>query len=388
MTEKILIVDDEIDSLKLIGLMLKKQGFDISVAETGAKALEKAEAGNPDLIILDVMMPDMNGLEVCRRLKSNPTTANTPIIMFTAKTMIDDKVQGFEAGADDYLTKPTHPTELVNRVRSVLQRKSAKLQSPTTPTTSQTSSHKRGMLIGMLGVKGGVGTTTLAINFGAALLISGEKPILADFRLGLGTLGLMLGANGVDSLGKIINEPHLTPAALQSAIITHPSGLRALVASPKPSETLLDFPPEKAITIAQHLRNVGNPAIIDLGYGMSPFMSKFLPEVDKLMYIVEANSIALTLAAEQLQAIDNLIGGGRISVVVINRAQSTLPWHEAENRLNREVKAIISSAPELSFQAMESQTPMVLLQPTAMVSGQFTKLADEMKSRIRSIADG
>ena len=106
------------------------------------------------------------------------------------------------------------------------------------------------------------------------------------------------------------------------------------------------------------------------------------------MYVVEANSIALSMAAEQLHEIDNLIGGGRISVVVINRAQSTLPWHEAENRLNREVKAIISAAPELSFQALESQTPMVLMQPTAMVSGQFTKLADEMKSRIRAITEG
>jgi CheY-like chemotaxis protein/MinD-like ATPase involved in chromosome partitioning or flagellar assembly len=387
MAEKILIVDDEVDSLKLIGLMLKRHGYEVSVAETGGKALEKAESGNPDLIILDVMMPDMNGLEVCRRLRANPKTANTPIIMFTAKTMIDDKVQGFEAGADDYLTKPTHPAELANRVRSVLQRKTTTQAPPSATATPQTTSQKRGMLIGVLGVKGGVGATTLAVNFAAALLNSGEKPILADFQLGLGSLGLMLGANSANGLSRIIGEENLTPIILQNAIFTHQSGLRALVASPKPSENHLDFPAEKAIIITQQLRNLGNPAIIDLGHGLSAFTTKLLPEVDKLMYVVEANTIALTLASEQLQEIDDLIGGGRVSVVVINRAQSTLPWHEAENRLNREVKAIISAAPELSFQAIESQTPMVLMQPTAMVSGQFAKLADEMKSRIHSITD-
>lgn len=389
MAEKILIVDDEVDSLKLIGLMLKRHGYEVSVAETGGKALDKAQNGNPDLIILDVMMPDMNGLEVCKRLKADPRTADTPIIMFTAKTLIDDKVQGFEAGADDYLTKPTHPAELVNRVRSVLQRKPTKQEEDTPATKSPrpiSPPQKRGMLIAMLGVKGGVGTTTLAVNFAAALLGSGEKPILADFRFGQGSLGLMLGANDGSGLGNLVSESTLTPALVQNTIFTHQSGLRALVSSTATSD--LELSADKGIAISQHLRSLGNPAIIDLGYGLNPFVTQFLPEVDKLMYVVEANSIALTLASEQLQAIDSIIGGGRISVVVINRAQSTLPWHEAENRLNREVKAIISPAPELSFQAMESQTPMVLMQPTAMVSGQFTKLADEMKSRIKSITQG
>lgn len=387
MAEKILIVDDEVDSLKLIGLMLKRHGYEVSVAETGTKALEKAQSGNPDLIILDVMMPDMDGLEVCRRLKASEDTANTPIIMFTAKVLIDDKVQGFEAGADDYLTKPTHPAELVNRVRSVLQRKSTK-QTPPTAIPRPQAPQRRGMLIAMLGVKGGVGTTTLALNFAAALLNSGEKPILADYCLRQGSLGLMIGANDDNGLSQLINEHTVTPIMVQNAIFTHQSGLRALIASPKPAEAQTEFSAEKAIAISHHLRILGNPAIIDLGSGLNPFILEFLPEVDKLMYVVEANSVALSLASEQLHEIDNLIGGGHVSVVVINRAQSTLPWHEAENRLNREVKAIISSAPELSFQALESHTPMVLMQPTAMVSGQFTKLADEMKSRIKSIAEG
>jgi len=95
MAEKILIVDDDIDSLKLIGLMLQRQGYDIAAASAGSQALSKVMTDPPDLIILDVMRPDMDGDEGCRRLRANPQTQNIPIIMFTAKTLVDDKVAGF-----------------------------------------------------------------------------------------------------------------------------------------------------------------------------------------------------------------------------------------------------------------------------------------------------
>src|SRR5688572_26933441 len=173
MAEKILIVDDDVDSLKLIGLMLKRNGYEVSAADSGGKALSKAEAEIPDLIILDVMMPDMNGLDVCRRLRANPATAEIPIIMFTAKTMIDDKVKGFEAGADDYLTKPTHPAELSSRVKAILARSAARQAQQ----AQQQPARKQNAAVGVLGAKGGVGTTTLSVNLAAALMSLGEQPV-------------------------------------------------------------------------------------------------------------------------------------------------------------------------------------------------------------------
>lgn len=396
MAEKILIVDDDVDSLKLIGLMLKRQGYEVAVADSGGTALKKADAEIPQLIILDVMMPDMNGLDVCRELRANPRTTNIPIIMFTAKTLIDDKVKGFEAGADDYLTKPTHPAELANRVKSVLQRKAS---NPVTATDQKVApagianegsvqkvSSKLGMLIGVLGVKGGVGTTTVALNVAAALLKSGEKPILSDLRLGVGGMGLMLGADN-DGMGHLLREDDISAESVSQTIMSHKSGLRALVSASNPHDATLDFELEQPLEIVQILRRFGNPAIVDLGNGLTRASAEIADKVDKLLFVIEASAVALEMAKLQLAVLDDLIGGGRISVVVVNRSQSTLPWHEAENRLNREVKAIISPAPELSFQAGEQGTPMVLLQPNAMVSGQFVKLADEMKSRIRAIAN-
>ncbi len=111
MAEKILIIDDDLDTLRLVGLMLQKQGYSIMAASSGAQGLEMAFESPPDLVLLDVMMPGMDGYEVARQLRANGLTVNIPILMFTAKSQLDDKVSGFEAGADDYLTKPTHPSE-------------------------------------------------------------------------------------------------------------------------------------------------------------------------------------------------------------------------------------------------------------------------------------
>lgn len=120
MSAKVLIVDDEIDSLKLIGLLLESKGYEVLAAQNGERAIEKALEEIPDLVILDVMMPGMSGYEVCRRLRTDPRTATIPILMFTAKTQVMDKVIGFEAGADEYLTKPIQPTELIDRVETLL----------------------------------------------------------------------------------------------------------------------------------------------------------------------------------------------------------------------------------------------------------------------------
>ena len=118
----ILVVDDELPIIELIQYNLKKEGFDVLTAENGAQALELARSETPDLIILDLMLPDMGGFDICRILRNDTSTARIPIIMATAKTSDSDIVSGLELGADDYITKPFSPKVLVARVKSVLRR--------------------------------------------------------------------------------------------------------------------------------------------------------------------------------------------------------------------------------------------------------------------------
>lgn len=122
MTEKILIVDDEVDLLRMVDFSLRSAGFSTLSAQNGKDALRLARNDRPDLILLDLMLPDIMGTEVCRALKADAATKDIPVIMVTAKGEEIDRVVGFEIGAEDYVTKPFSPRELILRIRSLLRR--------------------------------------------------------------------------------------------------------------------------------------------------------------------------------------------------------------------------------------------------------------------------
>ncbi len=119
---KILVVDDEPEAVELVEFNLKGAGYEVSTASDGAEALNKARRIQPNLVILDVMMPEIDGMEVCKLLRRDPVTSGIPIIMLTAKASEVDRVLGLELGADDYVVKPFSPRELVLRVKKLLDR--------------------------------------------------------------------------------------------------------------------------------------------------------------------------------------------------------------------------------------------------------------------------
>jgi len=119
---RILVVDDEPEAVELVEFNLRQAGYDVASAGDGAEALKKAHDAQPNLVILDLMLPEVDGLEVCKMLRRDPATASLPIIMLTAKAAEIDRVLGLELGADDYITKPFSPRELVLRVKNLLQR--------------------------------------------------------------------------------------------------------------------------------------------------------------------------------------------------------------------------------------------------------------------------
>jgi two-component system phosphate regulon response regulator PhoB len=119
---KILIIEDEMDVADLLTLNLRKAGYKVSTAADGASGLQKARDDRPAFIILDLMLPKMSGLEICRILKSDTATAQIPILMLTAKAEEVDRIVGLEFGADDYVTKPFSPREIVLRIRAIFRR--------------------------------------------------------------------------------------------------------------------------------------------------------------------------------------------------------------------------------------------------------------------------
>jgi DNA-binding response OmpR family regulator len=121
MNAKILIADDDPFLLRLVGYLLGKEDYEIVTAMDGEEALERVETEKPDLVILDVMMPGIDGLEVCRRLRSQPETAALPIVMLSARSKVSDRIAGLQAGANEYLGKPSDAHELVACVGALLE---------------------------------------------------------------------------------------------------------------------------------------------------------------------------------------------------------------------------------------------------------------------------
>jgi two-component system alkaline phosphatase synthesis response regulator PhoP len=118
---KILVVDDENYILHILDFSLGAEGYEVITAEDGEEAVRKAKEQRPDLVVLDVMMPKMDGFEACRQIKRDPELGGTPVILLSAKARDIDQKQGYEAGADDYITKPFSPGRLVDRVHGLLQ---------------------------------------------------------------------------------------------------------------------------------------------------------------------------------------------------------------------------------------------------------------------------
>jgi CheY-like chemotaxis protein/MinD-like ATPase involved in chromosome partitioning or flagellar assembly len=378
LAERILIIDDDLDTLKLVSMMLERNGYETVTADTGPQGLQMARTEKPDLIILDVMMPEMDGLEVSRLLRRDEITRDIPIIMFTAKSQVDDKILGFEAGADDYLTKPTQPRELVAHIKAVLarSRKATREQEP--------PAGPRGSLIGVIGARGGLGISTLALNLGIALKEQEEKDVIvAEFRPGQGTIGMELGYPRSDGLAQLMKmkPEEINARSVENALITHPSGVRFLLASIRPREAQYAMQAANFEAIARHLPFLAQYVLVDLGPSIPPLTEKVAPLCDRILVVVEPVPQTLELSKILIDDLLGLgVGDGRITVVSINRVRSgiQLSWSQVQEQLGRSLAVIFTPAPELAYQAATNHVPMITQQPGSLTAQQFSKLAEQI----------
>ncbi len=383
MPERILIIDDDVDTLRLVGLLLQKQGYSISAATNGEQGLAKALTEKPDIILLDVMMPDMDGYEVARRLRKNPTTKSTPVLMFTAKGQLDDKVTGFEAGADDYLTKPTHPAELQAHIRALLTRVGAR-----NVEEMETAQHEHhGRVIGVLSARGGLGVSTFASNLAGALFTRTQSDvILAELTPGQGTLGMDLGAPQQKGLNELLSgtPAEITREKVNSLLVPHNSGLKLLLASENPRDIQLSNQTSHYEILVARLATLARFIVLDLGSGLPPFVQKILPLCADRIIIVEGlpNTIAHTKML--MDEITNLgIDQLGISVILNNRIRSEtqMPWTEVQKSLEHSITTTLTPAPEMFMAATRLHMPAIFSQPTNVTSQQILKIADQILER-------
>ncbi len=379
MAEKVLIVDDDVETLRLVGLMLERQGYQISAADHGERAIQKAQNDQPNLILLDVMMPDMSGYEVAKRLRTNNRTANIPIIMFTAKAQVDDKVEGLESGADAYLTKPTQPRELLAQVRALLARSRATMV--TQVAAPQPIAQLRGVTIGVLAAKGGLGVSSLATNLAVTIhKLTRESVILADFTPGRGDLGLSFGFSSPNGSTQLLakDAKEITPTDIQQEIVSHQSGIYILMSPQRPRDAIYSTRTAQFKSIAEQLPDIAKFVVLDLGSSLPQLTQTILKEIDEFLVVVEPTPPGV----QQTKAlIDDMVSLGvskdQIRAALVNRQRTSLQlnWADVQEAIQHPIATVITPAPDLAYKALETSTPMVLQQPSSLTAEQFTKLA-------------
>ncbi|MEX1071255.1 MAG: response regulator [Anaerolineales bacterium] len=379
-SQKILVVDDDLDTLKLVGTTLEKQGFLIIAAKDGLEALEKVAQHMPDLILLDIMMPKMDGYEVTRRLRSDPATASIPVILFTAKAQVDDKVAGLEVGADDYLTKPTHPAELVARVRSILKRP---VTASILPPSTEEAASPGGAVIGIVAAKGGQGVSTLAINLGAALQNQNKNATvaIAELRPGRGDMSVYLGFPNQSGLNDLLKRSpgDIHRQVVEQALVSHRSGLKLLLSSFKPSDVALEAAVEQMALVVRELARIATYCVLDLGVGFPPATLRVLQQCSKVIVVAEPDphSIPLTKALlDDLKA--NGIAKEKLITVLLNRVRTdqAMSAADVQKTLGTDIDAVFTPAPELAFQAARSNQAMVSIDPQSFTAQQAAKVVN------------
>jgi len=374
MAEKILVVDDDLDTLRLVGLMLERQGYEIVAASNGQQGLSLAKREIPDLILLDLMMPDISGTEVARQLRSDPDLESILIIMFTAKTQLEDKLEGFDVGADDYVTKPIQPRELIAHVKAVLKR-----GKRTQPDRVQTLT-ERGHVVGIIAAKGGVGVSTVAMNLGFALRGMDKDVIVADYRPGCGTIGLGLGFEKPLGLNHLLERTAsaVDAGVIEPELVAHASGVRFLLSSPFPRDAVFCAAADSFEAITLGLAYLAPCVILDLGVSLTEVNERVMQYCDQIIIVLEPVEHTL-IQSKSLN--EDLVTSGitknRIEAILVNRLRLgiQLSFGQVKQIYDGEITGIFTAVPDLAYRASNKNQPIIALQPDGVTAQQFSNLA-------------
>ncbi|MEW6567310.1 MAG: response regulator [Chloroflexota bacterium] len=373
MKEKILIVDDEPHTLRLVGLALDHEGYEIAVAQDADQAMAKVQAAVPDLIILDVMLPRVSGVELCQKLRQLPDTANVPIIMLSAKGEVADKIAGLKAGADEYVVKPVDMAELVARVAALLERtRRLRAELP----------GKAGQVVSFIGAKGGVGTTTTVLNVGVALAGQGRSVIAVEFRPYLGSFPVLLGLPLTKGLEEILAMPpaEITARELGRRLSREHSGLQLLCA-PRTLDPQVRIEAKQAEAILEGLASLADNVLVDLAAQPSPANQVAIQLSRWVFLIMEPVKDCVeagVVMAEYLKG--ETSAGTDLRAVIVNRAPlaSPVPVAEIQNRLGFPVLEAIPPAADECSRAQQLGRTLLHYQPEALVSEAFREVAQAL----------
>jgi Flp pilus assembly CpaE family ATPase len=299
--------------------------------------------------------------------------------MFTAKTQVDDKISGYEAGVDDYLTKPIHPAELTAHLRALLQRSK----------TRTASSKERGYVIGLLAAKGGEGVSSLALNLAIAFHQKTKAEVIAaELRPGQGTWGVELGNNLTEGMTHLLQmrAQDITAASIENELARMPYGIRLLMANSRAKDAELMCSTEQLEAVVENLPLLAKLVLLDIGTNYIPGYDMLLNHCNEVIVVTAPFPASIQRTRFLL---DDLGGKGfgrskLMTIVSVNRirADVQLTLTQMQEILGIPVAQVIPPAPEIAFQAANRNIPLIQVQIGGVVSQQYNNLAERLTQRV------
>jgi pilus assembly protein CpaE len=378
--EKILFVDDEASIRMLLSTYLRQRGYKVSLAKDGLEALRAVMVEPPDLVITDVNMPNINGLELTRRLRTNHKTSRIPIIMLSAQTQDDDILAGYAQGADDYVPKPVDLAILAAKVETFLRRAAS---APGAPAEEGVAAPAReGNVIVFIRGKGGVGATTLATNTALALASRPGGAALVDLNLEFGNAAQALGLAPERSLADLakISVRGTDNATFEQFVTSHPSSLRVVAAPPLPEQAELVGIPTVQHTI-DRLRHQVDYVIVDAAATFSEITLAALDAAHVICVVASPQDAAVSGAVNCVDVLKKLDVPEDRVLVILNHAVPHGPdGSKVSGALKRTPDMEVPYSAEIEAAANAGQ-PLVVPDSATGLKEVFEALASKVESR-------
>ena len=362
MSSRILVVDDSEVVLKLVEWELKEAGYRVAVAHDGRTGLKMAIQAQPDLVILDVQMPEMDGYEVCRELRKTYTTTHIPIIMLTSLSNLTNMQAGYEAGADDYITKPFKPLELRMRVESLLRR--ATFGGEPSSTRQQLC-----QIIAVFSLRGGAGCTSLATNLAVGLgEMWGSGPVLLDLALPAGACDMLLDLKPKFNLSSLA---HYEISAFDEDLITahltpHASSVKLMGGLTNPADA--ELVTENLVSLVlNHVEKFSQYVVIDTSHDFSPATLAALDAATRIIIPITPDIISVRATRYVLNIFQSLGYPQDKIEIVINWTfpQDGIERQAIERSLGRPVLSMIPFTPSVWSKAINLGKPAILDNPAS-----------------------
>jgi pilus assembly protein CpaE len=370
--ERVLFVDDEEQIRKLLSTWLARHGYEVSVAKDGLEALKSIRAKAPDLVITDVNMPNMNGLELTRRMRADHRTARIPVIMLSARKQADDVLTGYAEGADEYVPKPVEMAVLAAKIEVLLRRFRT--------TKGETAVKRGGNVILFLHGKGGVGCTTLAVNAAIALAATTiYRVTLLDLNLEFGNAPMLMNLTPARTLADLAEEAHeqLDEATFSRYLEQDRSGVRVLAGCNVPERAELVTVPAVQQAL-DHLQMQSDYVLVDAPASFSQQVLAALDVADAAVVITAAHLPSLKATKETLDVLDKLSFPKERTVLVVNRTSASGVEMDHAGRFFNRKPDIIVPYTEACDDAADRGRPLAVLHPDSA----STKAIRDLAARI------